>query len=214
MRTTQSTHSDRSLGTNSGQCNASKSDERDKKKYRCPHYALIENCHRLMNLVTKQKTNRPPKKKITKKNSLIKPQSGIALPLVLIFFVVMTLIGVTAIRNATSGEKIAGNVRNHQLAFQAAEQALRFCEDDLQKNIKIGKKSAYEQNILIPISTIPEGVKKAPTCRMTDISDSMELGQTEVSRDESIFVYQITAVGTGPSDNAVVMLQSSLRFKK
>ncbi|MDY7547148.1 PilX N-terminal domain-containing pilus assembly protein [Glaciimonas sp. Gout2] len=141
-------------------------------------------------------------------------QAGIALPLVLIFFVVMTLLGVTEIRNATSGESLAGNARNQQMAFQAAEQALRHCEIDLQKSIRNGARSDYEGLTLKSIYPKPYGVKSSPKCRATDISDTLQLGPTEVSRDESIFVYQITARGTGPSDNAVVMLQSSLRFKK
>ena len=154
------------------------------------------------------------KQKIKTQKKTVSSHAGIALPLVLIFFVVMTLIGVTAIRNATSGEKLAANARNQQMAFQAAEQALRHCEVDLQESTKNGVTSAYESNTFKPIPIKPYGVKNPPTCRAANISDSLQLGPTEVSRDESIFVYQITALGTGPSDNAVVMLQSSLRFKK
>ncbi|MFC5473255.1 pilus assembly PilX family protein [Paraherbaspirillum soli] len=55
-------------------------------------------------------------------------QSGIALPIVLIFLVVMMLLGVSAIRNVVTEEKMAGNARSQHLAFQAAEQALRVCE--------------------------------------------------------------------------------------
>lgn len=154
------------------------------------------------------------KQKIKAQKKPLSRHAGIALPLVLIFFVVMTLMGVTAIRNATSGEKLAGNARNQQMAFQAAEQALRHCEVDLQTSVKNGATSTYESLTLKPIPIKPYGVKSPPQCRATNISDSLQLGPTEVSRDESIYVYQITARGTGPSDIAVVMLQSSLRFRK
>src|SRR5437868_9864446 len=53
---------------------------------------------------------------------------GVALPVTLIFSVVMTLIGVAAIRNVTLEEKMAGSLRSRQLAFEAAEQVLRYCE--------------------------------------------------------------------------------------
>lgn len=59
-------------------------------------------------------------------------QSGLVLPLVLIFLVIMMLLGTAVIRNVTLEEKMAGNMRNRNLAFQAAEQALRFCENSLQ----------------------------------------------------------------------------------
>lgn len=147
-------------------------------------------------------------------NKLILREAGIALPLVLIFFVVMTLIGIAAIRTATMGEKIASNTRNQQLAFQAAEQALRHCEAEIQQSKKTGTKSVFESQSLVPIPSKPYGVNKSPQCRAIDISDGMGLGPAEVSRDESIFVYEFTARGTGGSDKAVVRLQSSLRFKK
>lgn len=61
-------------------------------------------------------------------------QRGLVLPLVLIFLVIMMLLGTAMIRNVTLEEKMAGNLRNRSLAFQAAEQALRFCETSVQSN--------------------------------------------------------------------------------
>jgi type IV pilus assembly protein PilX len=59
-------------------------------------------------------------------------QSGFVLPTALIFLIIMTLIAITAIRRATSDEKISGNIRTQNIAFQAAESALRFCQRDLE----------------------------------------------------------------------------------
>jgi type IV pilus assembly protein PilX len=59
-------------------------------------------------------------------------QRGLVLPIVLIFLVIMMLLGTAMIRNVTLEEKMAGNMRNRNLAFQAAEQALRFCETSVQ----------------------------------------------------------------------------------
>ncbi|MEN9865364.1 MAG: hypothetical protein RL748_954, partial [Pseudomonadota bacterium] len=53
-------------------------------------------------------------------------QSGLVLPLVLIFLVIMMLLGTAVIRNVSLEEKMAGNMRNRNLAFQSAEHALRF----------------------------------------------------------------------------------------
>ncbi len=59
-------------------------------------------------------------------------QKGVVLAMVLIFLVIMMALGIAAARNATLEERIAGNFRSQQLAFQAAEQALRFCETHIQ----------------------------------------------------------------------------------
>jgi type IV pilus assembly protein PilX len=53
------------------------------------------------------------------------PQRGSALIIAMVMLLVMTLLGVTAIRNTTLQERMAGNLRDSNLAFQAAERALR-----------------------------------------------------------------------------------------
>lgn len=56
-------------------------------------------------------------------------QNGIVLILALIMLVVISLLTALAVRNATSSEAVNSNVRQTQLANQAAETALRYCED-------------------------------------------------------------------------------------
>ncbi|MCC8991885.1 MAG: hypothetical protein LM514_04755 [Streptococcus sp.] len=53
------------------------------------------------------------------------PQRGSALIIALVFLLVMTLIGTTAMQGTSQQEKMAGNMRDRNLAFQAAEAALR-----------------------------------------------------------------------------------------
>ena len=55
-------------------------------------------------------------------------QRGIVLILALIMLVVISLLTALAVRNATSSEAVNSNVRQTQLASQAAETALRYCE--------------------------------------------------------------------------------------
>ena len=52
-------------------------------------------------------------------------QQGITLIIALIFLVVLTLLGVTVASNNTLQERMAGNTRNRDLAFQSAEFALQ-----------------------------------------------------------------------------------------
>ena len=58
-------------------------------------------------------------------------QAGVVLIMALIMLVVISLLATLSIRNATSGEAVSGNVRTTALANQAAEIALRYCEDTL-----------------------------------------------------------------------------------
>jgi len=58
-------------------------------------------------------------------------QSGAVLVVGLIFLVLLTLIGVTAYNVATQEERMSGNTRDRAVAFEAAERALRDCEEYL-----------------------------------------------------------------------------------
>lgn len=59
-------------------------------------------------------------------------QSGAVLFVGLIFLVMLTMLGVTALQVGTVEERMAGNSRDRNLAFQAAESALRDAERDIQ----------------------------------------------------------------------------------
>lgn len=56
-------------------------------------------------------------------------QRGATLIISLLLLLVLTLIGVTAMQATALQEKMAGNMRNQNLAFQAAEAALRAGEN-------------------------------------------------------------------------------------
>lgn len=60
-----------------------------------------------------------------------RPQQGAVLVIALIMLLAMTLIGVTGLSSTTMQERMAGNLREVNLAFQAAEAALREGENDL-----------------------------------------------------------------------------------
>lgn len=59
-------------------------------------------------------------------------QRGAALIVALVMLLAMTLLGVTAVRNTTLQERMAGNLRDSNLSFQAAERALREGEEFLR----------------------------------------------------------------------------------
>ena len=68
---------------------------------------------------------------MTARSTRYRPQEGVVLVIGLIFLLIMTLIGVSAIQTTTLDEKMAGNSRDRSLAFQAAEAALRDAEQDI-----------------------------------------------------------------------------------
>jgi type IV pilus assembly protein PilX len=58
-------------------------------------------------------------------------EQGAVLIVSLIFLVILTMLGVTAMTGTTMEERIAGNTRDQGLAFQAAEAALRDARRDI-----------------------------------------------------------------------------------
>ncbi|MFZ6681669.1 pilus assembly PilX family protein [Undibacterium sp. Tian12W] len=50
----------------------------------------------------------------------------------MIFLMVLTMLAITAVRRATQEERFARSIREQNLAFQAAETALRFCQKDFE----------------------------------------------------------------------------------
>jgi type IV pilus assembly protein PilX len=59
-------------------------------------------------------------------------QRGLSLVVVLIMLVVIGLTAASAMRSATTSQKVTNNVRMDNLAQQYAEAALRYCEGQLQ----------------------------------------------------------------------------------
>jgi len=62
-------------------------------------------------------------------------QEGAILVIALLFLVLLTIIGVSSISGVTLEEKMASNLREQNVAFQAAESALRDAEIDLEGGI-------------------------------------------------------------------------------
>lgn len=62
-------------------------------------------------------------------------QSGAVLVVSLIMLLLLTLIGTTAMQTTSLEEKMAGNMRDRSIAFQAAESALRDAERDVSNSV-------------------------------------------------------------------------------
>lgn len=62
------------------------------------------------------------------------PQTGAALLMALVFLVLLTIISLSSMQATTLEEKMAGNLRDHDVALQAAETALRDAESYITAN--------------------------------------------------------------------------------
>ncbi|MGD8569827.1 MAG: PilX N-terminal domain-containing pilus assembly protein [Gammaproteobacteria bacterium] len=65
----------------------------------------------------------------------IRQQHGSVLIISLIVMLILTVLGVSGMKSSMLEEKMAGNVRDKQLAFQAAEATLREAEKYIDDNI-------------------------------------------------------------------------------
>ena len=61
--------------------------------------------------------------------SPVAKQKGVVLIMALIMLVIITMLSTFSMRNGASTEIVSGNVRTTALASQAAEMALRYCEE-------------------------------------------------------------------------------------
>jgi len=87
-------------------------------------------------------------------------QRGVVLIIALILLVIISLLAVTSVRNASSSEIISGTVRTSELAYQAAEIALRHCEASATKIVRnnaVANTSTYTTTItaanIVPVGT-------------------------------------------------------------
>lgn len=64
-------------------------------------------------------------------------QSGAVLIVSLLFLVILTILAITAMSGTTLEHRMAGNTRDHAIAMQAAEAALRDAHRDVNPNPKL-----------------------------------------------------------------------------
>lgn len=77
-------------------------------------------------------------------------QRGTALVVSLVFLLLLTILAVTAVSTSTLEEKMAGNVKDKNLAFQAAEAALVDAELRIRNNTPGGFTAACTGGLCLP----------------------------------------------------------------
>ena len=174
------------------------------------------------------------------KHSSFKQQSGTVLVISLIMLLLLTMIGVTSNQVTGLEEKMAGNMRDRNLAFQAAESALRAGEASAAAAaVTLSCPGASPPGFFRPRDADCDG-----TVENTDIWDSIDWNTQSVlyvgtslvdlSANPRFVVedmgvicvnvaipclaadtrrnFRITARATGSTTDAVVLLQSTIQI--
>lgn len=163
----------------------------------------------------------------------IKKQNGIALVVSLIMLLLMTLLAVSSMRTTILEEKMAGNFKDRNSAFQASESALRAGENYLRTTMVLptfdgSTAGLYQPTTLGTISRWDQvnwsnagevvayvglpGVATQPNYIIEELQPIAELGGSlEVGAALENRFYRVTAQGVGATANAVVQLQSTYK---
>lgn len=80
-------------------------------------------------------------------------QSGFVLVVALILLLVLTLLGLAAAQSTSLQERMAGNARNHDLAFQAAEAGLNAAQSGVLQGLWSNANFAGNENGLYLLAT-------------------------------------------------------------
>lgn len=146
-------------------------------------------------------------------------QAGVVLIISMIVLTLMTLIGVTAMRDTNLQERMAGNLRDRDLAFQAAEAALRAGEQWLLMNastqtmaLRMDDPVAWDGSTPIPTGLLSLGLDLSadPVFHVGRARHVEPLGapcDSTIANCGSC-IYPITAYGVGGTNTAVVVLQT------
>jgi type IV pilus assembly protein PilX len=166
------------------------------------------------------------KLKFPRRGGTLTHQSGVVLVVSLIILVLLTLIGLAGVQATSLEEKIAGNMRAKNQAFQAAEDALQAGEIYVQT---LSDKEP-DGSLDCPSADVDDGLKNSHDEPSVDIGggsvwsgkdwcavDLDDPGNCLFNTQQARFViqclpeqgvYRITAYAKGATPDAVVILQS------
>lgn len=150
-----------------------------------------------------------------------KKQGGAVLALALIFLMLFTLLGTTAIRTTTFDEKMAANSQSRVLALQGAESAIAAAEAAIQDHVDTGaslavitssNKPAPEEDTEWNDNTNSDIIKDTSTTFNNTLYSKPryvveEFGTINLGLGASGKIYRITAYSTGANESTVVVLE-------
>jgi len=157
-------------------------------------------------------------------------QQGVALVVSLVMLLVMSLLAVSSMNTTVLEEKMAGNYKDRNMAFQSAEAALRAGENYLRTTAVLPVFDGSTAGLYTPTqSGLPRwktvnwnasGEVITYANNLTDVAASpkyiieeLEALNESATLGEQLEVqyYRITSLAVGGTDTAVVMLQSTYK---
>lgn len=157
--------------------------------------------------------------------ALRQSQTGVALPIVMILLIVIAVLATSGMRDTAMQERMAGNMRDREAAFQAAEAALREGETWLQAN----QMTALSHAPMTQVTAMQwDGVSPAPIGTRPGLyptGSELQLSAdpvyyvgppdllwanagVEVGIESPRYLYPVIARGVGGTDNTVVVLKT------
>lgn len=141
-------------------------------------------------------------------------QQGSALIVSLVMLLLMTLVGVASMQGTILQERMSGNLRDRELAFEATETALRAGETWVVANVP----SAMNEALLAPPETWDGSDSSGNVADLDDqlVADPVfhAAWQGDVCPPGADFrtpcrdIFAVTARGQGGSDTTIVLLQT------
>jgi type IV pilus assembly protein PilX len=143
----------------------------------------------------------------TKADTRRSRQCGAVLVVSLLLLLIMTVIGVAAMSTNSLEERIAGNLGDRDLAFQAAESGVRACEGYVLNNTLAGQFDAQCTNGLCVPSTSTTQVWESAARWEPDNGTSQQVAQAlqGVAAQPRYIVEDVTSLfGCLPGESCVV----------
>jgi type IV pilus assembly protein PilX len=167
-------------------------------------------------------------------------QQGAVLVIGLIMLLLMTIVGLASVRGSNMQELMAGNMRDSQLSFQAAESGLRIAEvlvganaqpntsgttlGLIQANINGSKLSFWQSyvweggtpqsidsGLSLGTSASPRYVVEELDVALIPGADGRGIDELSIRNTPEPVLYRITGRGIGNTANSVTFLQTTYR---
>jgi Tfp pilus assembly protein PilX len=99
-------------------------------------------------------------------------QRGVVLIVALIMLAIISLMAATTIKGSGSSEALSNNSRTQSLALQAADAAIRYCEEGVQNALIAGRaaEAARANSLYITISVTPENFVAGTNLNWTNLT--------------------------------------------
>lgn len=145
--------------------------------------------------------------------SIRKSQNGVTLIVALIFLAIMSLLGVTVAQTTQLEERMAGNTRDRDLAFQATEAALKWA------SVNLATLSAAAPTIdptadddSVYWNAYDWSTATQLTAANITVNGVAAYPQIVVQRRGTLGQYRVTSRGVGATSNSVVILQAEYTY--